>query len=72
MLDCCPNLIREIEGYVWDPKLGEKGIDAPLKRDDHALDALRYAVNTNHVVTYDPYNKDEGKSQFRNRYDPFK
>jgi phage terminase large subunit-like protein len=32
-------LIRELEGYVWAPTG-----DAPLKRNDHAVDALRYLV----------------------------
>ncbi len=32
----CKNTIREIEGYVWDSKSAERGIDEPLKRDDHA------------------------------------
>jgi PBSX family phage terminase large subunit len=47
----CTNLIREIEGYVWDPKCGEKGYDKPLKKDDHAVDALRYAINSHHIPT---------------------
>lgn len=34
----CKNLIREIKGYMW----GENEI--PIKRDDHALDELRYFV----------------------------
>ena len=42
----CTNLIREIESYVWHPKCKEKGEDEPLKQNDHAVDALRYAVNT--------------------------
>jgi phage terminase large subunit len=42
----CVNLIREIEGYVWHPKCKEKGEDEPLKQNDHAIDALRYAINT--------------------------
>lgn len=51
----CINTIREIEGYVWDSKKAEKGEDAPLKKDDHACDALRYAMAThriakNHVI----------------------
>ena len=33
----CPNLIREIKGYFW-------GEDAPIKRDDHCLDELRYYI----------------------------
>lgn len=34
----CVNLIREIKGYRWGNE------DAPIKRDDHALDELRYFV----------------------------
>lgn len=37
----CANLIREFPGYVWDPKRRD---EVPVKRDDHALDALRYLV----------------------------
>jgi PBSX family phage terminase large subunit len=40
----CTNLLREIEGYVWDPKSVKLGEDKPLKQKDHALDALRYAI----------------------------
>jgi len=42
----CTNLIREMEGYCWDPKKSEKGEDEPIKVNDHAIDALRYAVYT--------------------------
>ena len=35
---CCENLIREIKSYRW----GEG--DIPVKKDDHALDELRYYV----------------------------
>lgn len=42
----CHNLIREMEGYVWDPALSKKGEDAPLKQNDHAVDAMRYAVRS--------------------------
>ena len=34
----CVNLIREIKGYFWGNN------DAPIKRDDHALDELRYYI----------------------------
>ncbi|MBE5738276.1 MAG: hypothetical protein E7354_00875 [Clostridiales bacterium] len=34
----CVNLIREIKGYYWGNS------DAPIKRDDHALDELRYYI----------------------------
>ena len=36
----CPNLIREIKSYRW----GEG--DLPTKKDDHALDELRYYLMT--------------------------
>lgn len=39
----CKNLIGEIGGYCWDPKASEKGLDEPIKRADHLIDALRYA-----------------------------
>lgn len=48
----CHNLVREIEGYVWDNKKAEKGEDAPLKKRDHACDALRYAIYTHKVPSY--------------------
>ena len=34
----CTNLIREIKGYFWGSG------DAPLKKDDHSLDELRYYI----------------------------
>lgn len=40
----CRNLIAEFQSYVWDEKSNKKGVDQPLKENDHALDALRYAL----------------------------
>ena len=40
----CENLISEKSAYVWDSKKQEKGIDEPLKTNDHASDAERYGV----------------------------
>jgi PBSX family phage terminase large subunit len=40
----CTNLIKEIEGYVWDERAVRRGEDKPLKQRDHAVDALRYAI----------------------------
>jgi PBSX family phage terminase large subunit len=42
----CPNLIKEFSSYVWDAKKQVKGEDEPVKKFDHALDALRYAIQT--------------------------
>ena len=46
VVDCCPNLIREMEMYVWDSKKSARGIQEPVKQNDHACDALRYALYT--------------------------
>lgn len=46
----CVNLIREMPGYRWDHKAAERGVDAPVKENDHHVDALRYAVrSTRHL-----------------------
>ena len=42
----CTNLLDEITGYVWDAAASAKGEDEVVKLDDHACDALRYAVQT--------------------------
>jgi PBSX family phage terminase large subunit len=41
--DKCPKLLEELAGYIWDSKAQERGEDAPVKTNDHACDALRYA-----------------------------
>jgi phage terminase large subunit len=42
----CKNLIHELENYRYSKKTGENGsyTETPAKKDDHACDALRYAV----------------------------
>jgi len=42
--ESCTGLIGEMPGYAWDSKAAERGLDQPLKRDDHSIDALRYAL----------------------------
>ena len=49
----CVNLIREVESYVWDPKASEKGEDAPLKKDDHSIDSVRYPIYSHKISTFD-------------------
>ena len=51
----CKNVIREIESYVWDPRAADKGLDAPLKKNDHSLDAIRYCCASHKVSVYNPY-----------------
>jgi PBSX family phage terminase large subunit len=45
----CVNLIREIENYVWDSKKSDQGEDVPVKKGDHAVDALRYVIATHKI-----------------------
>ena len=40
IFSCCVNMIREIKGYYWGND------DSPVKRDDHAMDELRYFIMT--------------------------
>ena len=65
----CKDLIKEIEGYVWDSKKAVKGEDAPLKQGDHGIDALRYAIFSHKVSTYKPYGHDPDNYQ-NNRFSP--
>jgi PBSX family phage terminase large subunit len=66
----CTNLIKEIETYVWDSKKSERGDDEPMKKDDHAIDALRYAIATHKVSIYEPYKDIERQQEWmRNKYD---
>lgn len=45
--DNCPNLIEQIKMAAWDPKcLTNKTLDKMKKVADHALDALKYFLNT--------------------------
>lgn len=46
----CKGLIDEIPGYSWDDKAAERGEDAPIKADDHSIDAARYAIKTPEVL----------------------
>lgn len=36
--------LGEMVGYVWDEKAALRGVEQPLKQDDHFPDALRYGV----------------------------
>ena len=46
----CFNLLKEAKGYVWDAKKQEYGEDAPIKKNDHAMDAMRYYVYSRHQI----------------------
>lgn len=46
----CTGWIEEVAGYSWDSDKAEKGEDAPIKAEDHSLDAGRYAIHTTQAI----------------------
>jgi len=57
--ELCVNTLREIETYAWD-ETTLRIKETPIKANDHAMDALRYAlhtqapVTTGHVIEFPP------------------
>lgn len=46
----CKNTLEEFGTYSWDEKACQRGEDAPIKVNDHAMDAIRYFVKTKRLV----------------------
>lgn len=44
--DSCKETLKEFASYVWDEKACERGEDAPVKANDHCMDATRYFCYT--------------------------
>ena len=44
--DCCHEIFDEFMSYIWDQKAAERGEDKPVKQYDHAMDDMRYFVQT--------------------------
>lgn len=42
----CVNAIKEYSTYLWDEKASKRGVDQPLKQNDHSCDSQRYALYT--------------------------
>jgi len=40
----CTTLREHIQSYAWDSKAADRGEDKPVKKNDHILNTLRYAV----------------------------
>jgi PBSX family phage terminase large subunit len=40
----CKGLREEFPTYAWDPKAADRGIEQPLKKNDHSMDTLRYGL----------------------------
>ena len=48
------NLIKEIQSYSWKTDLNGNVLEEPVKFNDHALDALRYAVHSYFQIWENP------------------
>jgi phage terminase large subunit len=71
IMDECKNTIRQIQSYVWDPRAAARGVDAPLKQDDDAPDALRYAIYSHKVPVFNHSSPQlTNNDHFQNRYEP--
>ncbi|MGG7037015.1 MAG: PBSX family phage terminase large subunit [Flavobacterium sp.] len=44
VLKSCKNAIKEYGTYRWDAKAANRGVDQPIKENDHVLDSIRYAL----------------------------
>ncbi len=44
--DSCVETQKEFSSYAWDEKACERGEDAPVKKYDHCMDAVRYFCYT--------------------------
>src|SRR3989304_9466291 len=54
--ESCVNLIWELETYHYpDSKPDRNEDENPVKEDDHALDALRYALSMDNALTKEQY-----------------
>jgi len=40
----CVETLKEYRNYLWDSKASERGKDEPIKKNDHSMDAQRYAL----------------------------
>lgn len=67
----CVQLVDEVQKYRWKqpPRTGEDGRDAPVKKDDHGLDALRYAVMSRPYLPERPTHTNESPLQRAMRED---
>lgn len=66
----CKKLISEVTGYCWDNKKALLGIDAPMKVNDHCLDAIRYALATHKVPSFTQKRPDDPEDPYRSPMHP--
>lgn len=62
--DTCKHTIKEFGLYLWDNKATSRGEDKPIKDNDHCMDAVRYFVETKHIVNRRREEKDVYMARF--------
>lgn len=50
--ESCTETVNQIRGYEWDIKAANRGVDKPVKKDDHYIDSMR-GVIMNHLFDDD-------------------
>ena len=58
----CVNTIAELSSYVWDKTKDGEVVNKPVKKNDHLMDAMRYAMED--TIFFRP----EKKEDFERRY----
>ena len=73
----CTNTVRELESYEWKPTFGAGMKEQPRDQNNHAMDALRYAIRYIHeerggrVLSSSKQEASEGSKSFKQlREDP--
>lgn len=53
--ESCTETIKQIQGYEWDMKAAARGMDKPVKKDDHLVDSMRapimHDITGKHVIS---------------------
>ncbi len=64
----CVNSIKEYSTYLWDERASNRGIDQPIKQNDHSCDAQRYALYTHFFNATQGTMTEEQANQMERRY----
>lgn len=60
----CVNTAAELSAYVWDKDAGGRSINRPVDRDNHLMDAMRYAMED---IRYFRPEENKGKRPYREK-----
>jgi len=58
---CCVNTISELSAYIWDKGKNDNALNKPVDRDNHLMDAMRYAMEDMKFFVPEPEEERERK-----------